>query len=370
MTNILSLLRRKTFYIYTIILTIIIIVILLFFSFYNYYNEVINNMFYKNGYVYIVSRNDYTEEIKKYSDIVSLQDGIVFKPNFNDNFIVPIPDAEDDINNETEHLLYWDELLPGGYDSISVFDYDEELEKDEVIVYESIIPHNDEEIKKIVDNKISLYLNDELIILKIKNIEKGSFRGIKISKELFDELLKKQTLYVKKIKFSNFFTALKMTNDFYKRETNIDYVVSYEELYLGEDSRTVYNFRNLIDTFNIVSKALICIFIVIFAIVVKNSIVDQTESINMKRFLGYKKINVKQDIIINFIILSLTSYILAFLLSNISIIIINKILDYNLHMLDALLLIKLVVVTTILSIVLILLFNIKPYNVGGEKNEV
>lgn len=370
MTNILSLLRRKTFYIYTIILTIIIMVILLFFSFYNYYNEVINNMFYKNGYVYIVSRNDYTEEIKKYNDIVSIEDGVVFKPNFNDNFIVPISDSDTAEGEETNHLLFWDELLPGGYDRIPVFDFDDKLNKNEVVIYENIIPHSDEEIKRIVNNKITLYLDEELITLKIKNVEKSQFRGIRISKKLFDELLKKQTLYVKKIKFKNFFTALKMTNDFYKRETNIDYVVSYEELYLGDDSRMVYNFRNLIDTFNIVNKFLICAFIVIFVIVVKNSIVDQEESINMKRFLGYKKINVKHDIIINFIVLDLISYILALLLTNVSIIIINKILNYNLCMLDISLLIKLVGVTTILSIVLILLFNIKPYKVGGEKNEV
>ena len=149
MTNILSLLRRKTFYIYTIILTIIIMVILLFFSFYNYYNEVINNMFYKNGYVYIVSRNDYTEEIKKYNDIVSIEDGVVFKPNFNDNFIVPISGSDTAEGEETNHLLFWDELLPGGYDRIPVFDFDDKLNKKEVVIYENIIPHSDEEIKRI-----------------------------------------------------------------------------------------------------------------------------------------------------------------------------------------------------------------------------
>ena len=200
MINILSLFRRKTTYIYTTILTVITTVIILFFSFYNYYNDCVNNKFLENGYVYVISHNDYTEEIKKYDGIVSIQDGILFKPNFEDEFMGLIPLAKDEKTeeeSEEECLLYWDELLNGSYDNILVFDYDENLKKDEVIIYQDWNNHSAGNIEKIINNKISLYFQDELINLKINNVVNNNKRGIKISKELFDELLTKQALNVK-----------------------------------------------------------------------------------------------------------------------------------------------------------------------------
>lgn len=369
MTNLLSLIRRKVTYIYIAILSAIIIIVLIFFSFYDYYNQVINDMFAKNGYVFVISRNDYTEELNEYDNLISINDGIVFKPNFDDKFIVPLS-LESNSNTDEEDILFWEELLPGGYDRIPVFDYDENLGKNEVILYQSIISHTDEEVSKIINNEISLYFNDELISLKIKNVEKKSKRGMKISKELFDELLKKQKIYVKKINVSNFYTAMKIVDDFYEKEKNIDYVSSYEELYLEDESEMIYNFRNIIDSLNIASIVLICLFIFIYVLIINNCIADQSENIKIKRFLGYKKKKIKFEMIKCFLIITVTVYFIGSLLSNLLILLLNGILNYNIQYIKLLLLIKLAGVTSILTIVLILLFNIKDFSKGGDGNEV
>ncbi len=363
MTNILSLFRRKTTYIYTTILTVIITVIIMFYSFYNYYNEVVNNHYAKNGYAFIISHNDYIKELEQYSDIISIQDGILFKPNFEDKFMGLTPsvingEEQDESGEESNRLFNWDELINGGYDNILVFEYDESLKKNEVIFLQTYNSHTDEEIEKIKNNEFTIYSNNDLLTLRIKTIEKSYHNGMKISKELYDELVKKQSLNVKIIKFNNYYTAEKMERDFYKRETNKDFYASREVMYSGDDPIDASNFIVLIDSCNTASIFLICVFIIIFAIVVKNSLIDQKDNIKMKRFLGYKKIKIKACLIENFVIMCLIAYFASYILSDILIIILDTILNYEAHIVDLLFLVKLAGVTTTLSVVLILLFDI------------
>lgn len=363
MTNILSLFRRKTTYIYTIILTVIITVIIMFYSFYNYFNDVFNAHFLNSGLTYIISHEDYTDEIKKYSDIESITDMVLLKPNFDDEFMgfssFVLNGVEQDDSGEEYHRLFnWNDILINE-DYIQVFEYDENLKENEVIFLQFSNSKTDEEIEEIKDNEFTVYSNDELITLKIKNIEESYYDGMKISKELYEELLKKQTIYAKLIKFSNYNTSLKMQKDFSKRETNIDYDVSSFISYKDNDAdKLAGECKNLIYSCNTASIFLIIAFIIIFVIVVKNSLLDQKGNIKMQRFLGYKKINIKLGLIGNFIIMSILAYIISYILSAILIIVSNNILNYTVHIIDLLFLVELAGVTTLSSIVLILLFNI------------
>lgn len=370
MTDILSLFRRKTTYIYTAVLTVIITVIIMFYSFYNYYNEVINAHFANKGYTYLISHNDYTEEIEQYDDILSITAAVLFKVNFEDKFMGLTPSVnngteQDDLEEIYHRLFNWDYLINGGYDNILVFEYDKKLKSNEVILLQMSIDQTDEEIEQIKENEFTIYSNNELITLKIRDIEQGNYNGIKISQELYEELLKKQTINAKLIKFDNYNSSEKFCKDFYKRENSKDFVASSFVSYnLDSDDmdNMASNFKNIIDSCNTASIFLIGIFTILFVIVVKNSLIDQKKNIEMKRFLGYKKFSIKIGLIVNFILMSIVSYIISYILSSILIIISNNILNYAVQIIDLLFLIKLAGSTTVLSIILILIFGINTRN--------
>ncbi len=362
MINICSTFREKITYIYMAMIVIITTIIFMLLSFYKYYNDLFNQLFFNNSFFLVVSQNDYTQELSKYPNVSGIEDGIALKPNYQDKEIGTLSYAED-LEPSDDKILKWEELMLGGYDHVLVFEYDENLKENEIIVYQSqAMYYLEEELPMVIDKEISMYFQDKLINFTIKGIEKNANPGIKISRSLFDKLIAEQPIFVRRLKITDYNTALKISADFQGKEKNTDFIAGNYEYYSGDNIDEVSKLHNIIEVLNVVSIIIIFAFVIIFTHVIKNSLVDQMESISLRHILGYKKWQIKKYLLYSTILMVILSYLLSFILNGILIFIINNIFNYQLSLLNFFTMVKLVGVILVLASIVCLLFNIKRLN--------
>lgn len=364
-----SFFKNKTTKIYLVISTILIAALVLLLSFVGYFNGIIDKIYSDSTEMIIMSKQDSISKLMKNKTISNINKALVFKVNFDYDTIVKnsyttsdshgnvIDSYENNVPDGLERISYNDLLrFDFGTNILVKCDNDNKLSIDDVSIgIDSDSYESKRKQEYVVDHPLGFYFNNENIEFNVKDIYIAKRPEITISKQLYDELLEKQNIFVYTARINSYHKSSKVKLSLKKDDIN----VIYDTFYYSGESNMVYLNSNLVDILNLAIYITIILFLILTTIILKNIIHDLDRNIDLENKLGFNKKQIKFNIFKRLFSLNILSNILGVIISIVIMNLINIIFKLKLILPEFNILIVLFIIILVLDIVLSLFKRIK-----------
>lgn len=305
--------RKKQTIIYIALFVLITSTMVIFNSYVSHINNMVNNYFKDNSYAVVISNKDKNFLLNKYSSIEKIYDQyIVLEPNENEKNPLSkrgyvLEDNNGILNQkESDDKISWDNFESVGKILIS---YDTTLKNNEIVLY-SPYTLETEKVKSIINSKLYLKNDNSSYDFTIKSIIKSNFPEMRISKNLYDSIRKKQDFNVYRITFN----TEKNLNLFYDIENE-----NRENVFMDvsiQNNSKFNNYKEIISVFNNWKYIIFILIITISFIIISNLINDDKKNIMLDYVLGFKIKKIKFNMFINSILFCLIVVSFSFCLCN------------------------------------------------------
>ncbi|MDD2409197.1 MAG: hypothetical protein PHD03_00530 [Bacilli bacterium] len=359
--------RKKSTKVYCAILSILLITIIILFSFTKYCLNEINKEIYNKSVYLVISKNDYYDILKEFKALSYVSRVLSLTPNsecepLKDNSYEGY-DLSTNIYGIIKNNFTWNDFKYINYDNIIIYPNsmrDEVKLKDNQIAI-SIAPNLKNDYKnfmdKLVGKKISFLDNDNKIEFIVSEFYYTNFSEMTISDKMFNEL-KNNDLYIYDVKIQDH-------NDIYPIESKLRNINDVNTIFttIGSDFDSINKYSNMVDTLNKFAYSILVVLFIILLIVIKNILYDEKKTIKISRLLGYNINQIKKNLLVNLIMLTLIVIIISTLFTIGLNILLNTIYNINLIVLDIDILFRLylVVMFTMLLFSFFYQFKINKY---------
>lgn len=349
MINIISFYRKKTTKIYLIILTILMLSVIILHSFINYYSNIGDNLFSKRSILIVQSENDHYQDIIKYKEIKNIKKILTFSPNKSYDTIVDagysVTDSQGNIIDSylpdiKETQVTWQPLNISNFENNLLVGPDSNqqiklTDKEMALgVPESYLNESNMDFKSLIGKKIGFYYNEKPIEFTISYVYETEWPEITISEKLYKNLNKENNFYTYRAIITSLEKSSQIKKELLKLENSDNIKVIIESTFYNEEGQIIENIYSILSTLTLLNYLVISIFLIIFLIVLKNIVNDLQENIIFKRKIGFTKKEIKKQIVLNLIILHISTFILGILISYIFIFLINYIWNLNLRIIN------------------------------------
>lgn len=360
--------RKKKNKIYMIVLSVALAVCLLLSSFIEYYNDVVKDVFTNRALVMVESNVDAFEMLNEYEEIANITRVLTMRPNnayavfgFYDNHsvigdgIIMSGSSDENINEK----IKLDGAEPGTINGNVVVRRDDSLNDGEMKLglahaeYDSY--DNSGIIKNTLNKVVGFYYKDKNYEFVIKDIYETKFVEIKISEDLFDELVKQETKYTYVADILEYETYGEVRISLQNKDELADAFVSIEAFYNHFEANTVSNALDLASTLQLVLYVLLFALIIFLIVVNKNQINDLNKNMMLEYKVGYSKSKVKINTFKRLFMLFTLSFVIALLLLVVVSVIINMFSDITLSYPNVKLLMGLYICVNLLIFIQVLL---------------
>lgn len=295
-----------------------------------------NEAYYKMSLFYLESNEDIYNRLINNENIINVHETLRCK--YYDDIIDYKTIVEDELNNEV--LVYADENNEYGLSGNETV----------IILSNNYYDSFSSQFSNILGKNIEFILNEENILLNIKQIDKAYRSRIIISSELFDKLKDKQTTHICTANFINEDVADKLIPTIAKeneisRELDVETNLEYRE-------KMKKNYKIV----HYISNVLIIVFLIITVVINKNIIADLRKNMALEKRLGYTKFQTKLNILKRLVSLHGLSYLVCTLITVISLFIFNIItklgIEYS-YITNTVMLISLILLSDLLLILIV-----------------
>ncbi len=325
--------RKKTTKIYFVILTIIFLGITVFFCFAGYYEKLYNDSIKKNSAFIMLSEKDHYEELSKSTVLFDIKRGLVFKPDY-DYTLLGLQGVDvqkdgqvilkkDPIPGESE--FFWEDFTEFD-ENIVIFkasDYNLSLNSGEIALGAKGSLSN-KNFSELLNKKLGFKSGEFKIEFTITDFYESPLSFMLIADEDFAKLVKYSSLYFYKASVKDFKKAEKLESKLRNLEKNNNYKASLCIWESTGDTQNVMELNSIVDTLKSVSYLIALLFIMVFYLLIKNIIKDETSSNMLKRMIGFTKWQSLKMLFMQLLLLATGSFIISLFLAKISIHIINK----------------------------------------------
>lgn len=361
-----SFFRKATTRIYIILLTVIITIVGILNSYNVYIEKASDEIYYASNLLIITTKEDNYEKLKGDNRIDTVRIGLEFRPTFETDILV-----ESDPNSETP--ITWEALAYYSNDSILAFSdtYNKVKDNEILLGLDSVLYENS---KSILDEykgkKIkTLFMNKEYEFV-IKEVYDASLHPeFIISNEIFNDLKTKITsnIYTAKIKSQKNKEIVRQEYTKLKKDDNDSIRIGVS---FGTDKDSSYEklseYQSQLKGIKTITILLYMAFIGMYIIISKNIFEDLAVNIKLETILGYKKIELKINMLKRMFSMLLINYILSIILSIILVHILNKQYDLNLIIFNMNYYITIGVIISLFNFLLVLFMNNKSYLKKGR----
>ena len=325
--------RKKTTKIYFFLFTILFLGIIIFFSFAGYYEKLYNDSIKKNSAFIMLSEKDHYEELSESTVLFDIKRGLVFKPDY-DYTLLGLQGVDvqkdgqvilkkDPIPGESE--FFWEDFTEFD-ENIVIFkasDYNLSLNSGEVALgaKESLSNKN---FSELLNKKLGFKSGEFKIEFTITDFYESPLSFMLIADEDFIKLVKYSSLYFYKASVKDLNKAEKLESKLRNLEKNNNYKASLCIWESTGDTQNVMELNSIVDTLKSVSYLIALLFIMVFYLLIKNIIKDETSSNMLKRMIGFTKWQSLKILFMQLLLLATGSFIISLFLAKISIHIINK----------------------------------------------
>mgnify|MGYP004642446291 FL=1 len=325
--------RKKTTKIYFFLFTILFLGIIIFFSFAGYYENLYNDSIKKNSAFIMLSEKDHYEELSKSTVLFDIKRGLVFKPDY-DYTLLGLQGVDvqkdgqvilkkDPIPGESE--FFWEDFTEFD-ENIVIFkasDYNLSLNSGEIALgaKESLSNKN---FSELLNKKLGFKSGEFKIEFTITDFYESPLSFMLIADEDFAKLVKYSSLYFYKASVKDLKKAEKLESKLRNLEKNNNYKASLCIWESTGDTQNVMELNSIVDTLKSVSYLIALLFIMVFYLLIKNIIKDETSSNMLKRMIGFTKWQSLKILFMQLLLLATGSFIISLFLAKISIHIINK----------------------------------------------
>ena len=356
---------KTTTKVYLFVLCFLFIGIYLLNSFTNYYTNLLNTVFRENTVLYVIGQNNYYNTISQYKSIESIEEALVFSPNYECKTLARQGQIIQDMttgsvisNIPSEELsrLTWEELavIRKG-NRIFVLPSDD-LKENEIRLSLSIQVSYDIPLSELYNEPLDIKYNGTEYNFVIKEIVNSRFPEIHISRKKFNEIKEHSNVYAYKVLMNSYYDAQNIVQKLNEKEQNSDFYVSLNRV---EDQNDKYDMSSLIemtDILRMVSLVATIVLILVFCVIIKNIISEEKGRMRLQYSLGYNKTQSKKVVFIELLILLSFVLLIALFMSMLLIMWIKNSQNISLELFDFAFLtqIILIVIIIISSFLLIL----------------
>ena len=360
--------RKATTKVYFFVLCFLFIGIYLLNAFTNYYTNLLNTVFRESTVLYVVGQNDYYNTISKCKSIESIEEALIFTPNYECKTLAREGQVIQDgatgsiisnIPSEDLLRLTWEELVAiRKGNQIFVLPSDE-LNENEIRLSFNTQRYYDIPLSTLYDKPLDIIYNSTEYNFVIKEIVHSRFPEIHISREKFDEIKEYRSVYAYKILMNSYYDAQSILKKLNEKEENSDFSVSLNRV---ETRNGKYDMNGLIEMTGIlrmVSLVATIVLILVFCVIIKNIISEEKERMRLQYSLGYNKNQSKIIAFMELFILLILVILMALLVSALLIMWIKDSQNISLELFDFSFLVQIVVISII--IISTFLLSLKRY---------
>jgi len=372
--------RKKSTKIYLGLFGILLICITILFSFINYFNKLSNALFSKSAYIVVASKIDYFDLLNKQKSVTAIERALLFNPDYSydvlgrEGYVSRDSSGKliDSRKSEENLRINWEDFFVGGAgelnESIFVFP-SAKLIDDQIVLglnsekMQSTDYYKDvnDIISDITGQKIGFKINKNKEEFTIDAVYENYFSEVMISENRFKDLLTND-LYVYRVTINNYKKAVALYEKLSKLEgKNSDSFISInqQEPQLVEGELGSSALEQLITALTYVSYLVLFAFSLIFLIIMRNIIKDESKNNNIERLLGFNKRQVRKYLFLKIGVLIISTCVFSSIISIFLNIIINNKLKFKLIVFDKFLLLTIFGILIFSSLLSCLLFKNK-----------
>ena len=360
-----SFFRKKTTKIYIIILSILLSSIFILYNFVNYFREVEENIIAEHSILIVSSNNDYYDYLQKIKNVTKIEKAIIFTPDKSYDIIVDgsytIQDSNGNIINsyiskyDGEYKITWNELLTSDFDDYILVRNQEQrnmnLKSDEISIVLRVPFYEDGKesynIQQYRNQKIGFKFLDETIEFSISDFYPSKWTEwpeLVISNDKFEQLYQKSKLYTYSINFDSYDEAVSIKNELSNIDNNSNSKFIIDTFYYHGEGMKLSNISDILSVLKIAICLVSLIFLIVYIIIIKNTISDLKRNVKISRLVGYNMIQIRKRVIILLILLFFVTFLLSVLINIFFNIFVKYFFSFKINSLDVMKLILLFII--------------------------
>ena len=319
-----SFFRKTTTKVYLFVLCFLFIGIYLLNSFTNYYTDLLNNAFRENTVLYVIGQNDYYNTISRYKSIESIEEALIFTPNYECKTLARQGQNIQDMttgsvisNIPSEELsrLTWEELavIPKG-NRMFVLPSDELKENEIRLSFNTQVSY-DIPLSELYNEPLDIKYNGTEYNFVIKEIVNSRFPEIHISREKFNEIKEYRSVYAYKVTMNSYYDAQNIVKKLNEKEENSDFYVSLNRVEHQNDKYDMSSLIEMTDVLRMVSLIATIVLVLVFCVIIKNIINEEKERMRLQYSLGYNKKQSKKIVFIELLVLLFFILLISLIMS-------------------------------------------------------
>lgn len=336
--------RKKSTIIYIIIYSIIFSAIISIFSLIKFNEEYLKSVYSKTSFLMVTSSKECYDEIKDNKNVVKIERFIIFEPDNecttfkHSSYTVVTNDSIIDYNSGQigDSRLAWEDFME--FDYIMIFsdkEKDFKLKDNEIALSLSGIENVNQDVKNnLIGKNLTFIYNNQKEEFKIQNYYNSVNKEMTIPDNKFNELINysKYSYKVYVDDYLNLGESISNLKDSINTEdVEVDGIQSVNAL---EEGDRVFQARDLIDLFKIISFFSIIIIVIIFIIVSRNVYVDEKKIAKIERVIGFNKLQTKKLSFLKVVTLNFSSFIIAIIISTIINFLVNTFVNFTMPVLN------------------------------------
>ncbi len=352
-----SFFRKKTTKAYIVILSVLLSLIFILSNFINYFQNVENNIIADHSILIVSSNTDYYDFLIKKSSVTKIEKALVFTPDKSYDLIVDgsyiIQDSNGNIidsfasEHNGENKITWNELLISDFDNnILVRSQDQRnmnLKNNEISIILRVPFYEDGKeyynFQQYKNKKIGFKFLDKSIEFLISDFYPSKWTEwpeIVISNDKFNQLSQNSNLYTYTINFNSYDEAISIKNELSSIDNNLNSKFIIDTFYYHGEGMKLSNISDVLTALKLTIWLISIIFLVVYIIIIKNSIFDLKKNIKITRYVGYNKIQVKSRIILLLLLLFILTFVVSLFLNIIFSFLVNYLFSFKLNLLNLL----------------------------------
>lgn len=360
-----SFFRKKTTKIYIIILSILLSSIFILYNFVNYFREVEENIIAEHSILIVSSNNDYYDYLQKIKNVTKIEKAIVFTPDKSYDIIVDgsytIQDSNGNIINsyiskyDGEYKITWNELLTSDFDDYILVRNQEQrnmnLKSDEISIVLRVPFYEDGKesynFQQYRNQKIGFKFLDETIEFSISDFYPSKWTEwpeLVISNDKFEQLYQKSKLYTYSINFDSYDEAVSIKNKLSNIDNNSNSKFIIDTFYHHGEGMKLSNISDILSVLKMAICLVSLIFLIVYIIIIKNTISDLKRNVKISRLVGYNMIQIRKRVIILLILLFFVTFLLFVLINIFFNIFVKYFFSFKINSLDVMKLILLFII--------------------------
>ena len=197
------------------------------------------------------------------------------------------------------------------------------------------------------NQKIGFKFLDETIEFSISDFYPSKWTDwpeLVISNDKFEQLYQKSKLYTYSINFDSYDEAVSIKNELSNIDNNSNSKFIIDTFYYHGEGMKLSNISDILSVLKIAICLVSLIFLIVYIIIIKNTISDLKRNVKISRLVGYNMIQIRKRVIILLILLFFVTFLLSVLINIFFNIFVKYFFSFKINSLDVMKLILLFII--------------------------